>query len=56
VLENLEAELYALEAEATNLLESGNTADALVLIDKAKAKFEALKVEYSRLLAEMKAQ
>ncbi len=56
VLEKLETELYALESQATILLELGNTADALVLINEAKAKFEALKIEYSKLFAEVKSK
>jgi hypothetical protein len=56
VLEELETELYDLESQATILLESGNTADALVLINEAKAKFEALKIEYSKLFAEVKSK
>ncbi|MDD4353333.1 MAG: hypothetical protein PHN56_02645 [Candidatus Nanoarchaeia archaeon] len=56
VLEELEAELYAIEAEANTLLQSGNNAEALLLINEAKQKFEALKIEYSRLLSEVKAQ
>ena len=56
VLEGLEAELYSIEEQATALLNLGNNADALLLIDQAKAKFEALKAEYSRLLAEVRAE
>jgi hypothetical protein len=56
VLEGLEAELYAIEAEANNLLGLGNNAEALLLINEAKQKFETLKIEYSRLLSEVKAQ
>jgi chromosome segregation ATPase len=54
ILEALEAELYALEEEANSLLSQGKNAEALLKIDEAKAKFEALKVEYSRLLIGVK--
>lgn len=56
LLTSLESELYSLESQATSLLNSGENAQALLLVQEAKNKFESLKFEYSRLLSEVKAQ
>ncbi|MFA5332961.1 MAG: hypothetical protein WC376_00505 [Candidatus Nanoarchaeia archaeon] len=56
LLESLETDLYSLEAQAQELLDAGQNAQALLLIQETKDKFEILKAEYSRLLSEVRAE